>query len=88
MREKANVKRTLISVLLMLVMLFGTAMFSACFLLGGETLDKLQTETGIVVDGGAFEEGSVLVSNVINVASEEGKSVLEAIAEQKYDKEG
>ncbi len=88
MREKANVKRTFISILLMIVMLFGTAMFSACFLLGGGTLDKLQTETGIVVDGGAFEEGSVLVSNVINVASEEGKSVLEAIAEQKYDKEG
>ena len=52
------------------------------------TLESLQNEYGIVVDGGSFEEGSTLVSNEIVTTTEEAAEVLEAIADQNYNKDG
>ena len=53
-----------------------------------ETLDSLKNEYGIIVDGGEFEEGSVLVSNEIISSSEEGKSILSLLENENYDKNG
>ena len=50
------------------------------------TLDSLQNEYGIVIEGGDFEEGSILISDEIDVTTEEAATVLEAIANQGYKK--
>ena len=52
------------------------------------TLDSLENEYGIIVEGGGFEEGSTLVSSEITITSKEGIEVLQAIADQKYNKDG
>lgn len=81
-------KRSLfIGLILMIVMLLGISTFTAC---NNEaiTLDKLQNEYGIVVQGGDFEEGSTLVSNEIAASTEEATEVLAVISDQNYNKDG
>ena len=80
-------KRTLFSILtLVLVAVFAFSL-TACNKEAG-TLESLQNEYGIVVDGGSFEEGSTLVSNEIVANTEEATAVLAAIADQNYNKDG
>ena len=81
-------KKRLLSILI--VALLATLVFSlvACNGGGSTTLEKLESEYGVVVDGGSFEEGSTLVSNEIVATTEEATAVLTAIAEQNYNKEG
>ena len=57
-------KRTLISILTLLLATVFAFSLTACNTEVG-TLESLQNEYGIVVDGGSFEEGSTLVSNEI-----------------------
>ena len=52
------------------------------------TLESLENEYGIVVEGGGFEEGSTLVSNKIETSAEEATEIIELIANQSYNKEG
>ena len=82
---KTNTRNVFVGVILMIVMLFGISMLTAC---NDVTLDKLQNEFGIVIDGGGFEEGSTLISNQIAASTEEATEVLAAIADQNYDKDG
>lgn len=82
---KTNTRNIFVGVILMIVMLLGISMLTAC---NDVTLDKLQNGFGVVIDGGGFEEGSTLVSNEIATDAEEGAEVLEAIADQNYDKDG
>ena len=82
---KTNTRNVFVGVILMIVMLLGISMLTACI---DVSLDKLQNEYGIVIDGGGFEEGSTLVSNEIAVSTEEATEVLAAIADQNYDKDG
>ena len=73
-----------INLLLIVVLAFS---LTACYMEVG-TLESLQNEYGIVVDGGNFEEGSTLVSNEIVATTEEAAKVLEKIADQNYNKDG
>ena len=82
---KTNTRNVFVGVILMIVMLLGISMLTAC---NDVTLDKLQNEFGIVIDGGGFEEGSTLISNQIAASTEEATEVLAAIADQNYDKDG
>ena len=82
---KTNTRNVFVGVILMIVMLFGISMLTAC---NDVTLDKLQNEFGIVIDGGGFEEGSTLISNQIAASTEEATEVLAAIADQNYNKDG
>ena len=79
-------KSLLVTIILLLIAVFAFSL-TAC---NNEvdTLESLQNEYGIVVDGGSFEEGSTLVSNEIVATTEEAEEVLAAIAEQNYNKEG
>lgn len=52
------------------------------------TLETLQNEYGVIVEGGDFLEGSILVSNEVLTSSEEGKVVLDLIKDQEYNKDG
>ncbi|MBQ9716106.1 MAG: hypothetical protein IJV77_06840, partial [Clostridia bacterium] len=79
-------KSLLTTIILLLIAVFAFSL-TACN--NGEgTLESLQNEYGIVVDGGSFEEGSTLVSNQIVATTEEAEEVLAAISEQNYNKDG
>ena len=52
------------------------------------TLDSLKNEYGIYVEGGSFEEGSLLNSNEVIQTSEEAITILEKIKDQNYNKDG
>ena len=82
---KTSKRSIFIGLILMMVMLLGISMLTAC---NDVRLDKLQNEYGIVVDGGDFEEGSALVSNEIAASTEEATQLLAAISDQNYDKDG
>ena len=79
-------KSLLVTILLLLITVFAFSL-TACNNEVG-TLESLQNEYGIVVDGGSFEEGSTLVSNEIVATTEEAAEVLTAIADQNYNKDG
>lgn len=79
-------KSLLVTIILLLIAVFAFSL-TACDN-GSTTLETLKNEYGIVVDGGSFEEGSTLVSNEIVATTEEAAEVLEAIADQNYNKEG
>ena len=57
----------------------------SCYGSKDSILEKIQNELGFVVEGGSFEQGSTLVSNVINQSSSEWNDVIEKIANQNYD---
>ena len=79
-------KKFLLTTIILLLVVFAFT-FTAC---GSKnnTLESIENEYGIVVDGGSFEEGSTLVSNEIEATAEEAKEVLAAIADQNYNKDG
>ena len=79
-------KSLFVTMLLLLIAVFAFT-FTACDN-GSTTLESLQNEYGIIVDGGSFEEGSTLVSNEIVATTEEAEEVLTAIADQNYNKDG
>ena len=81
-------RKSLLSVLLLILVAVFTFSFAACDKKGNGTLETLKNDYGIVVDGGGFEKGSVLVSNEIATTTDEGTQVLAAIANQDYDKDG
>ena len=80
-------KRALLTVLLFAMVATFVFSLSACNKNVNSTLEKLQNEYGIVVDGGSFEKGTTLISNEILATAEEALEVLEAIADQDYNKE-
>lgn len=81
-----NKKSILSTILLLFIAVFAFSL-TACKNEVG-TLKSLLNEYGIIVDGGNFEEGSILVSNEIGGTTEEAEAVLTAIADQNYNKDG
>lgn len=51
----------------------------------GTTIDNLDNAYGATLEGGAFPEGSILVTTPIDVESDEGREALEAVAGQEYN---
>ena len=83
-------KKTFLSTLTVLLISLFAFSFVGC---GGEedvikTLESLRNDYGIVLDGGSFEEGSTLISEIIANTDEESLQVLAQIAEQEYNKTG
>ena len=81
-----NKKVILVTTIFLLIAIFSFSLISCNKKVN--TMDSLKNEYGIVVDGGDFEEGSILVSKEIAANAEEAAEVLEAIAEQNYNKDG
>ena len=79
-------KKSLLTILLLLIVVLAFA-FTACDG-GNNTLESIKNEYGIVVDGGGFEEGSILVSNEIIATTEEAEQILATIADKNYNKDG
>ena len=63
--------------------------FSLCFAMTAcnKTLDQLKNDFGVVIEG-EFEKGAQLVTDLIEVTEEEGKSVIALLEEKEYAKEG
>lgn len=60
--------------------------FAACG--GKEQLKQLVSEYGITVEGGGFEKGSSLITNLIETAGEKGQEIVALLEEQDYNKDG
>ena len=75
-------KRKLNLLLVLVIALVACLSLAAC----NTTLEQLQNDYGITVEGGGFEKGASLVSEVIDATSEKGVAAIQAIAEQDYDK--
>ena len=80
-------KKSLSAIICMIGVIILTIALSAC---GSEekTLDTLENEYGIVVEGEGFEKGSTLVSNEIEAHTKEATEVLARVADQNYKKDG
>ena len=74
-------KSLLITILVLIAVL--CLMFSAC---QETTVDKLQNDYGVTVEGGVFDKDAVLVTTKVEPTSGEGKQVLDAIADVDYNK--
>ena len=79
-------KSILTTIIVLLIAVFALSL-TACDN-GSNTLESLQNEYGIALDGGSFEKGSTLVSNEIAATTKEATAVLSAIADQNYNKAG
>ena len=79
-------KSTLVTIVCILIAVFSISLMACDF--GLDDLESLKNEYGIIVEGGDFEEGSILVGDVVASTSEEAKEVIELIANQDYNKDG
>lgn len=74
MKKKKSFITLLVAFCLIIPAMF---MLTAC---GSDTLTKLTNNSGFVVEGGNFVEGSVLEANVIDSTSDEYEDALTLIA--------
>ena len=63
------------------------AFFLASCVNDANTLDSIENEYGVSIEGGSFLEGSLLISNELAKSSEEAKMALEKISDQNYNEE-
>ena len=61
-----------------------------CFAFAGcnKASEQLQNEQGALLEGGGFEEGSTLVTDLIETTGEKGQEIISLLEEQNYDKDG
>lgn len=61
-----------------------------CFAFAGcsKTSVQLQNELGALLEGGGFEKGSSLVTDLIETAGEKGQEIISLLEGQNYDKDG
>ena len=76
--------KTILTVVIAFV--FGLTVFSACD--GDSQVTRLISEYGITVDGGGFENGSTLVTDLIELVGEKGQKILSLLEGQDYLKDG
>lgn len=79
-------RRFLFSLLItVLVIVLTLSLLTACD--GEQTIESIRNDYGILVEGGGFGKGAIVVSKVIDIASEDGRTILEAIKDQEYNKD-
>lgn len=78
---KNNFFKSILFVICSIVLIL---ILTSCF--SSEKIDKLRTESGIVVEGVKFEEGSVLEANIVDSKNQEYSSIITKIEGEKYDK--
>ncbi|MGN1077051.1 MAG: hypothetical protein ACI4ST_00910, partial [Candidatus Gallimonas sp.] len=72
-------------------MLFAAALcFVLCFAFAGcnKAPVQLQNEQGALLEGGGFEKGSTLVTDLIETTGEKGREIVALLEEQTYAKDG
>ena len=77
-----------LGLILTLVLISVLAFSLTACIKGADTLESIKNEYGVVVEGGGFKEGSTLVTNEIKASAEEAAEILQAIADQSYNKDG
>ena len=78
-------KKSLLIVFYILIVFIFAIFLTSC---NESTVEELINDYGIMLEGGSFEDGSILVSEEIKFNTEEGKAVLESIASKNYNKDG
>ena len=75
-------KKSSLTILLILIVVLSSTLV-AC---QETTVEQLQNDHGVTVEGGVFDKDAVLVTTKVESTSAEGKQVLETIADVDYDK--
>lgn len=79
-------KRFLFSILIVtLIFVLAFSLLTACDEDVHTTINNLVNEYGAMVEGGAFPDGSLLISTPIDGTSDEGKDAMSAIKDQEYN---
>ena len=60
-------------------------LLTAC---GETTINELRSEHGVIVEGGSFDEGSKLISQEIDIESEQGRNILKTLENKEYNNDG
>lgn len=63
------------TITLLIVLVCSIGLFAAC----NATLEELQSEYGIVVEGGGFKKGTTLVTEELDLSSNEAQTAIEAV---------
>ena len=82
MKKKLHMISSVICIVMLCVAL--------CFSFAGcsKTSVQLQNELGALLEGGGFEKGSSLVTDLIETAGEKGQEIISLLEGQNYDKDG
>ena len=82
MKKKLHMISSVICIVMLCVAL--------CFAFAGcsKTSVQLQNELGALLEGGGFEKGSSLVTDLIETAGEKGQEIISLLEGQNYDKDG
>ena len=75
---------TLGCICLLIVLAFS---FTGCFDKSDKIVTSLQNDSGLIIDGGGFKEGSSLVCKEIKADTEDAKKILSVIDDEEYNKE-
>ena len=73
------------------ILFIATLCFALCFAFAGcgeTTVNQLLSDYGITAEGGGFEKGSSLVTDLIETTGEEGQEIIALLDEQTYAKDG
>ena len=73
------------------ILFIATLGFALCFAFAGcgeTTVNQLLSDYGITVEGGGFEKGSSLVTDLIETTGEKGQEIIALLDEQTYAKDG
>ncbi len=73
------------------ILFIATLCFVLCFAFAGcgeTTVNQLLSDYGITAEGGGFEKGSSLVTDLIETTGEEGQEIIALLDEQTYAKDG
>ena len=73
------------------ILFIATLCFALCFAFAGcgeTTVNQLLSDYGITAEGGGFEKGSSLVTDLIETTGEKGQEIIALLDEQTYAKDG
>ena len=73
------------------ILFIATLCFALCFAFAGcgeTTVNQLLSDYGITAEGGGFEKGSSLVTDLIETTGEKGQEIIALLDEQTYVKDG
>lgn len=82
MKKKLHMISSVICIVMLCVAL--CVAFAGC----SKTSVQLQNELGALLEGGGFEKGSSLVTDLIETAGEKGQEIISLLEGQNYDKDG
>ena len=72
-------------IMVLLLISFCLLIFTGC---GESTIEQLKSEYGVSVEGGLFENGTILISNKVETSTTDGQEIIKVLSDKEYNKDG